>query len=331
MDLSIGDIVVSPPVLLAPMAGITDRPFRELVARFGAGLVVSEMVASQEALAGKPSVRAKAELGAAAGRSAVQIAGREPDLMAEAARRAAGEGARILDINMGCPAKKVTSGAAGAALLREPDRALEIVEAVLGAVSVPVTLKMRLGWEPGALNAPEIAARAAGAGVAMVTVHGRTRAQFYKGEADWRAIRAVVDTVPVPVVANGDIRSGADAATALRLSGARAVMVGRGAVGAPWRLAEIAAGLAGRTVGPAPHGRALAELVAEHCAAHVSFYGTRVGLRSFRKHLDAYLAPWPRAKPLRDRLVRLEDADALLAALRAELPGRAQPEERQAA
>ncbi|MBF9060510.1 tRNA dihydrouridine synthase DusB, partial [Rhodobacterales bacterium HKCCSP123] len=222
-----------PPVLLAPMAGITDRPFRDLVASFGAGLVVSEMVASQEMVEAKPSVRARAELGFGADRTAVQIAGREPHWMAEAARIAEGQGARIIDINMGCPAKKVTSGYSGSALMRDLDHALSLIEAVVAAVDVPVTLKTRLGWDDAMRNAPDLARRAEAAGVRMITIHGRTRCQFYKGRADWVAIRAVTEAVRIPVIANGDITGPRSASEALRLSGAQGVMVGRGARPSP--------------------------------------------------------------------------------------------------
>ena len=305
--LKIDDIVIDPPVLLAPMAGITDRPFRELVATFGAGLVVSEMVATQELLSSKPSVRAKAEIAAGNVGTSVQIAGRDPDAMAETARRLLGDGARIIDINMGCPARKVTGGACGSALMRDPEQALRIIDAVVGAVEVPVTLKTRLGWDETLLNAPELAFRAEQAGVRMITIHGRTRCQFYKGQADWRAIRRVVDAVSVPVVANGDIVDVSSARQALLQSGAAGVMIGRGAIGRPWMAAQIAAGLAGREVDLRPRGQAYADLVARHCEAHLSFYGTNPGVRAMRKHLDGYLGQVNGAAHLRTWLIRETD------------------------
>ena len=305
--LRVGKNLIDPPVVLAPMAGITDRPFREIVAGFGAGLVVSEMVASAEMVASKPSVRAKAEIAAGAVGTSVQIAGREARWMAEAARLLAGQGARIIDINMGCPARKVTNGASGAALMRDPDHALSLIDAVVAAVDVPVTLKMRLGWDEDQLNAPEIARRAESAGVQLITVHGRTRCQFYKGNSDWAAIRAVVEAVRIPVVANGDIVDAACAKRALELSGAAGVMVGRGAIGRPWLLAEIAAGLRWQSVCLRPRGAAFADLVARHCRAHLAFYGPKTGVRAMRKHLDAYIAQVPGAANLRESLIRETD------------------------
>ena len=280
---------LTPPVFLAPMAGITDLPTRTLVARFGAGLVVSEMIASGEWLTSRPGTREKAELGLGVAGTSVQIAGREAGPMAEAAKMIAAQGARIIDINMGCPAKKVTQGASGSALMKTPDHALRLIEAVVGAVSVPVTLKTRLGWDETLMNAPQIAKAAEGAGVAMVTIHGRTRAQFYKGSADWAAIAAVKAAVTIPVIANGDIVDTATAREALRQSGADGVMIGRGAQGAPWVLAQIAHDLHGTPLPMVPQGANLAALISAHYEAMLSFYGIDLGARCARKHLGWYL------------------------------------------
>ncbi|MEM1383344.1 MAG: tRNA dihydrouridine synthase DusB [Pseudomonadota bacterium] len=319
--LSLGEISISPAVLLAPMAGITDRIFRRLVREFGVGLVVSEMIASQEMLDAKPSVKAKAEIAPGDPGTAVQIAGRESRWMAAAADRLVGQGARIIDINMGCPAKKVTNGASGAALMCDPDHALRLIDAVVRAAGpVPVTLKMRLGWDDDSRNAAALARRAESAGVRAITVHGRTRCQFYSGEADWHAISDVVDTVSVPVIANGDIVCAVSARAALKASGAAAVMIGRAARGAPWRPAQIVAGLAGRPVPDRPRGSALAALICRHQDAQLTLYGREVGLRTFRKHLGWYLAEVPAARPLRDRLVRMDDPAAIRRSLMAELP-----------
>ncbi|MFD1882837.1 tRNA dihydrouridine synthase DusB [Paracoccus pacificus] len=294
--IRLGPETLGPPVFLAPMAGITDLPFRRAVSRFGAGLVVSEMVASTEMVTPRPSTRAAVRAKALTEGGvpvSVQIAGREAGPMAETARIVENMGARIIDINMGCPAKKVTGGMSGAALMRDLDHALGLIEAVIGAVTVPVTLKMRLGWDGDCLNAPELARRAAGAGVRMVTVHGRTRAQFYTGQADWSAIRPVADALadldqPPPLVANGDVVDAASARQALARSGARAVMVGRGAQGAPWAVAAIMHQLYGSPAPQIPSGDRLVDLVGAHYDDILSFYGAELGLRTARKHLGWY-------------------------------------------
>jgi len=324
LSIQVADITLDPPVLLAPMAGITDLPFRRIVARFGAGLVVSEMVASGELLTDRATTlaRARTDLDLGDTATSVQLAGREAAPMAEAARMVADMGARIIDINMGCPAKKVTGGLSGAALMRDEDHALGLIEAVLGAVDVPVTLKMRLGWDDASRNAPSLAARAAAAGVRMITVHGRTRAQFYKGQADWAAIAPAVASVPVPVVANGDIVDAATARAARAASGAAAVMIGRGALGAPWLPAQIAHELHGAPKPAIPKGAELSDLISEHYEAMLDFYGKDLGLRVARKHLGWYAdsngAPATLRKPMLTgatpaevlRLIRVAFAEA---------------------
>jgi len=280
---------LDPPVLLAPMAGITDLPFRTLVASFGAGLVVSEMVASVDMINARPGTLEKAELGLGVEGTAVQLAGREAAPMAEAARMVEGQGARVIDINMGCPAKKVTQGYSGSALMKTPDHALRLIEAVVNAVNVPVTLKTRLGWDDNMLNAPQIAARAEAAGITMITIHGRTRCQFYKGSADWAAIAGVKQAVSVPVIANGDIISTDAARQALAQSGADGVMIGRGAQGKPWLLAQVAHDLFGAPAPVIPQGADFARMVSDHYEAIIRFYGEVIGLRVARKHLGWYM------------------------------------------
>jgi len=289
LDLSDLPFKLDPPVLLAPMAGITDLPFRTLVASFGAGLVVSEMVASVDMINARPGTLEKAELGLGVEGTAVQLAGREAAPMAEAARMVEGQGARVIDINMGCPAKKVTQGYSGSALMKTPDHALRLIEAVVNAVKVPVTLKTRLGWDDNMLNAPQIAARAEAAGITMITIHGRTRCQFYKGSADWAAIAGVKQAVSVPVIANGDIISTDAARQALAQSWADGVMIGRGAQGKPWLLAQVAHDLFGAPAPVIPQGADFARMVSDHYEAIIRFYGEVIGLRVARKHLGWYM------------------------------------------
>ncbi|WP_135505572.1 tRNA dihydrouridine synthase DusB [Roseovarius aestuariivivens] len=317
--LSLTDRSLDPPVLLAPLAGITDLPFRTLVARFGAGLVVSEMVASQEMVQRKPGVREKAELGFGVENTAVQLAGREAHWMAEAARQVADNGARIIDINMGCPAKKVTSasgaGASGSALMRDLDHALGLIDAVVAAVDVPVTLKTRLGWDDDSRNAPELARRAEAAGVQMITIHGRTRCQFYKGRADWTAIRMVKDAVSIPVVANGDITDARSAREALAQSRADGVMIGRGAQGRPWILAEVAAALFDGASPAVPAGADFTRMVQDHYEDMLRFYGAELGLRVSRKHLGWYMDEAGTPMSLRKRVLTAGTPGEVLALL----------------
>lgn len=274
---------------LAPMAGISDRPMRALAARFGAGWVVSEMIASNALSTGQRDMVRRLSKWESNLPHVVQLAGNEPDWMALGATLAAEAGADIIDINFGCPAKRVTNGYAGSALMRVPDQARRLIDAVIAAVNLPVTVKMRLGWDDDSLNAAAFAAMTVDAGAQLVTVHGRTRCQFYKGMARWAHVREIVEAVNVPVLVNGDIIDSDSAREALRLSGADGVMIGRGAQGQPWMVGQIGAALRGRPVAAAPRGSALAELVAEHYQAMLVEYGTRIGVRAARKHLNWYI------------------------------------------
>jgi len=271
-------------VVLAPMSGITDAPFRRLAEGLGAGLVVSEMTACAGLARGEREAAVRSE-GRGVAIHAVQLAGCEAQWMAEGARIAEAQGAHIIDINMGCPSKQVTNGASGSALMRDLDHALTLIEATVGAVKVPVTLKMRLGWDATSLNAADLARRAEAAGVQMITVHGRTRCQFYTGNADWSAVRAVKDAVGVPVVVNGDIRSFDDAVTALEVSGADAVMIGRAAQGRPWVPGQVARFLATGERGEDPSLSEQLNLIQTLYDEMITHHGVRIGRRHARKHL----------------------------------------------
>ena len=312
--LTIGRHDLANDVLLAPLSGISDVPFRRLARRFGAGLVFSEMVASGELLKGYRESLQRA-MWDGVGLHAVQLAGRDPEAMGEAARILADGGADIIDINFGCPAKKVVGGQSGSALMREPELALRIVEAtVAGAGDVPVTLKMRLGWDHASINSPSLAARAESAGVRLVTIHGRTRQQFYEGLADWNAIAAVKAAVSIPVVANGDLVERAQLAPMRQASGCDAVMVGRGACGRPWL-----PGLLAGAIDEAALGRiCAADLVCEHFEMMLDHYGPMAGLRQSRKHLGWYLdraamALEVSAAALKGDILRLDGPQEILA------------------
>jgi nifR3 family TIM-barrel protein len=313
------------PVLLAPLSGVTDLHVRRIARRLGASAVVSEMVAAAEFARGASEARLRAE-GSGIDPHVVQLAGCAPEPMAEAARLAEGSGADVIDINMGCPAKKVTGGEAGSALMRDVEGATRILAAVRAAVSVPVTVKMRLGWDHASLNAPELARRAEGLGLNAVTVHGRTRQQFYKDRADWGAIRAVVEAVGIPVIANGDVTNLEEARRALAESGAAGIMIGRAALGRPWLVGAIARGLAGEPE-PVLTDAEKAALAVEHYEGLLALYGIGMGVRHARKHLAAY-ADEGGALPAADRTRLVTTTDPALARdllVRSFLGERAQP------
>jgi len=313
MTIHIGPITLDEPVLLSPMAGVTDLPFRRLVKSFGAGLVTSEMIASQAMIRDHKRTHMMAYAESDEYLMSVQLAGCDPDMMALAARMNEDKGAAIIDINMGCPAKKIVGGYAGSALMQDIGEARKILQAVVRAVQIPVTLKMRTGWDISSRNAPELAHVAENEGIKMITVHGRTRNQMYKGKSDWNFIRKVGDRISIPLIANGDILTCEDAAEALRQSGADGVMIGRGAYGRPWFLSQVIHYLKHGEKLPDPGLAQLKQIVLEHYQAMLDHYGEEVGKKIARKHISWYTKGLRDSAVFRQQVNRLGDVEQVRA------------------